>query len=371
MPPETHSFGIVPITVHAWNRDRTQLAISPNNHEVQIYRKVSNRWELASTLTEHVQRVTGIDWAANSNRIVTCGADRNAYVWTEQGGHWKPTLVILRINRAATCVKWSPQENKFAVGSGARLISVCYFEQENDWWVSKHLKKPLRSTVTSLDWHPNNILLSAGSSDFKARVFSAYIKEVEPKPEATAWGKKMTFGNLMQEFSSGGGGWVHSIAFSSSGNRLAWVGHDSSVSVVDGGNGMTMSTIKTEHLPFLSCIWLTENSLVTAGHDCCPMLFNYSGNVTFVSRLEENKQAGGGQKFSAMKHFKSLDSRATTVEDNATDLRFTHQNTITQVALHSGDKSQVAKFSTTGVDGQMCVWDVRSLESSIAGLRIQ
>ena len=25
-----------------------------------------------------------------------------------QGKEWKPTLVILRINRAATCVKWSP-----------------------------------------------------------------------------------------------------------------------------------------------------------------------------------------------------------------------------------------------------------------------
>ena len=23
--------------------------------------------------------------------------------------------------------------NKFAVGSGARCISVCYFEKENDW----------------------------------------------------------------------------------------------------------------------------------------------------------------------------------------------------------------------------------------------
>lgn len=34
--------------------------------------------------------------------------DRNAYVWTFNGSKWKPTLVILRINRAATCVKWSP-----------------------------------------------------------------------------------------------------------------------------------------------------------------------------------------------------------------------------------------------------------------------
>lgn len=77
----------------------------------------------------------GVDWAPETNRIVTCASDRNAYVWTLKDGMWKPTLVLVRINRAATCVKWSPLENKFALGSGARLISVCYFEKENDWWV--------------------------------------------------------------------------------------------------------------------------------------------------------------------------------------------------------------------------------------------
>jgi hypothetical protein len=35
---------------------------------------------------------------------------------------WKPTLVLLRINRAATYVKWSPNEDKFAVASGARYV---------------------------------------------------------------------------------------------------------------------------------------------------------------------------------------------------------------------------------------------------------
>lgn len=79
----------------------------------------------------------GIDWAPQSNRIVTCASDRNAYVWTLKDGVWKPTLVLVRINRAATCVKWSPLENKFALGSGARLISVCYFEEENDWLVAQ------------------------------------------------------------------------------------------------------------------------------------------------------------------------------------------------------------------------------------------
>lgn len=64
---------------------------------------------------------------------MTCAVDRNAYVWTLRDGAWKPTLVLLRINRAATCVKWSPQENKIAVGSGSQTISICYFEKENDW----------------------------------------------------------------------------------------------------------------------------------------------------------------------------------------------------------------------------------------------
>jgi actin related protein 2/3 complex subunit 1A/1B len=86
-----------------------------------------------SRLSLTLVSLAGIDWAPKSDRIVTCGADRNAYVWSQKDGVWKPTLVILRINRAATFVKWSPLENKFAVGSGARLISVCYFESENDW----------------------------------------------------------------------------------------------------------------------------------------------------------------------------------------------------------------------------------------------
>eukprot|EP00069_Balaena_mysticetus_P022229 bmy_13997T0 len=155
-----HSFLVEPISCHAWNKDRTQIAICPNNHEVHIYEKSGNKWVQVHELKEHNGQVTGIDWAPESNRIVTCGTDRNAYVWTLKGRTWKPTLVILRINRAARCVRWAPQENKFAVGSGSRVISICYFEQENDWWVCKHIKKPIRSTILSLDWHPNNVLLA-------------------------------------------------------------------------------------------------------------------------------------------------------------------------------------------------------------------
>jgi hypothetical protein len=62
-----------------------------------------------------------------------------------------------------------------------RTIAVCSFDEENNWWVSKHVKKPIRSTVLSIDWHPNNILLAAGTADAKAYVFSAFIKGIDQK----------------------------------------------------------------------------------------------------------------------------------------------------------------------------------------------
>jgi len=372
--PDSYSFGTDPITCHAWNKDRSQIAISLNNNEVQIHQLSGSKWSLVDTLSEHGQRVTGIDWAVNSNRIVTCGADRNAYVWTQQSDKkWKPTLVVLRINRAATCVRWSPLENKFAVGSGARMIAVCYFEKDNDWWISKQIKKPIRSTVTCLDWHPNNSLLACGSTDFKARVFSGYIKEVDEKPSSTPWGNKMTFANLMAEFSTGGGGWVHSVSFSADGVRLAWVGHDSSINVVDASNSQQLVSVKTDFLPFAAVQWITDNSVVVAGFDCSPMLYSYSGNkVNFVSKLDDsdNKQQQE-KKVSAMARFKNMDAKGASGDAAVeTVLNTVHQNTINYLSIHSGTKSKCIKFATSGVDGQLVTWDVKSLESAIAGLRI-
>lgn len=370
---ERYQFSTEPITCHAWNKDRTKLALSLNNNEVNIYKRQGAEWRLEETLSGHDLRVTGIDWAPNTNRIVTCGADRNAYVWTlESDGKWQPTLVLLRINRAATCVKWSPQENKFAVGSGARLISVCYFEQENNWWVSKHIKKPILSTITTLDWHPNNILLAAGAADFKVRIFSAWIKDIEAKPTATPWGAKMPLGQLMTEFSNscGGGGWVNSVAFSPDGNKVCWVGHDSSITVVDATREMTKSQLKTEFLPYIAITWITPRSLVAAGHGCCPMLYSVDedGKLSQISQIDTAQKKEQGT-LSAMNKFKCLDRTART-DQSDTMLDTIHQNTITGLAVYSGDRNNVSAISSCGADSQLVIWTFKTLEQSIAALRI-
>lgn len=105
-------------------------------------------------------------------------------------------------------------ENKFAVGSGGRVIAVCYFVSENNWWLCKHIKRPLRSTVTTVDWHPGNKVLVAGSTDYKVRVFSAFISDMEDAPGISPWGQSNTLGTLLAEFpNTPNGGKTFSIIY--------------------------------------------------------------------------------------------------------------------------------------------------------------
>ena len=158
------------------------------------------------------------------------------------------------------------------MGSGARVIAVCYFEEENDWWISKHLKKPIRSTITTLAWHPNSVLLAAGSTDSHCRVFSGYIKGIDKRPEPSGWGERLPFNTVCGEFLNDSAGWVHSCAFSPSGNALAFACHDSSVTVVYPSAPeqppRAMLNISTRLLPFTSLVWKSENEIVAAGHVC-------------------------------------------------------------------------------------------------------
>jgi len=367
-----HRFGTAPITCHSWSGDTKSLALSQNSKEVSIYNQAPGKgWNLEAKLDQHDLRVTGIDWAPNTNRIVTCSSDRNAYVWTRGAdGQWKHTLVVLRINRAATCVRWSPQENKFAVGSGAKIVNICYYDSEYDWWVAKHIKKPLKSTVTTVDWHPNNVLLAVGSTDFKVRVYSGYIKEIESKPTTTEWGAKMSFGNLMAEFtnSSNGGGWVHSVSFSGDGTKVAWVSHDSSVNVADAANGMKVSKLSMSRLPLLSILWISGESLVAAGHNYVPIMFQLTGDGSLkeLGKLQEEKKANSGPTSSAMKMFQNMDILGQSDSGAGTTINTIHANQINELRLAGG----CSVVSSCGGDGRLVLWNLNTLAGRMKQLNI-
>ncbi|KAF8911036.1 actin-related protein ARPC3 [Gymnopilus junonius] len=385
--PEVFTLAQTPVTAHSFSADRSQLAVSLNSNDAQILTRQGLEWVPTVTLSEHDKLITSIDWAPNSNRIVTCSQDRNAYVWQEQPDLetgklvWKPTLVLLRINRAATHVRWSPREDKFAVASGARAIAICSFDPENNWWVSKLLKKPIRSTVLSVDWHPNNVLLAAGSADMKARVFSAYIKEVDERPAPTAWGSKLPFNTVCGEYSSPAGGWVHTVGFSPSGDVLAFASHDSSISIVYP-NGPVIHNIRMPSLPIVSLSWTSEDTIVAAGHDCRPFVFSGSeggwqeagtlDDTTSPRSAEPRSGFGpsnsvGRLRTSAFATFRDADSRGqSAIAGSAsptadTKLLTIHQNTITDVRPYEYSGSNVIKVSTSGVDGMLVIWDVNAV----------
>ncbi len=100
------------------------------------------------------------------------------------------------------------------------------------------------------------------------------MKSVDKKPSAGLWGEKFPFNTVCREFSNGDGGWVHGVAFAPSGNAVAWVGHDASVTVSYPASEKFHYRVKTPNLPLLALLFVTENSLVAVGHDCVPYLFS-------------------------------------------------------------------------------------------------
>ncbi|MBW0572651.1 hypothetical protein O181_112366 [Austropuccinia psidii MF-1] len=342
------------------------------------------------------------------NQIVTASQDRNAYVWqygpdplNPQGPPtWQPTLVLLRLNRSATFVRWSPDEAKFAVGSGARTIAVCQYDDESNWWVAKHLKKPLRSTVLSLAWHPNSVLLAAGSADSTCRVLSAYIKGVDSKPAPTVWGERVPFNTICGDFSAPSGGWVHDVCFSPSGDSLAFVSHDSAVTIVYPSGPETpphaIYVIKLPSLPLVSLTFCSEQMFIAAGHDCQPLVFqgNLNSGWQLVKTLDEGKANSSNQNQrapssgigrlnnEAFNLFRSADSRGVMSAmdtapstGNRAGVDTVHSNTITNVRNFAGTNGAITHISTSGVDGKVVVWDVNGgsangISQGIASMRL-
>ncbi|MCJ1478010.1 hypothetical protein MMC13_006685 [Lambiella insularis] len=359
-PPEVHHLFHQPIADHSFSADRQTLAVA-RDINIELYHRSGGKFALQDELKGHDKTVTGVDIAPSTGRIVTCSqgahalmpdiSDRNAYVWEPSPSGWKPTLVLLRINRAATFVRWSPSGSKFAVGSGARVIAVCYFEEENDWWVSKHLKKPIRSTITTVAWHPNSVLLAAGSTDAHARVFSSFIKGVDERPEASVWGERLPFGTVCGEYLNNAAGWVHGCAFSPSGDALAFTAHDSSITVVYPSGPeqppKAIVSVSTQILPFMSLIWNGESEIIAAGYDC--EAYRLQGNEQgwqIVGSMESKGRPGMGdqREESALNMFRQMDLKGKVKED--TQLRTVHQNTIATVRPYEESGGAIKKFSS-------------------------
>jgi len=348
----------------AMNADCTQMVLGCADYTAQIYEfnSRSKSWAKIHSLEKHTGRITGVDWASQTGKIVTVSSDRNAYVWqfNQSKNVWEPELVLLRLSRAATCVKWSPKEDKFAVGSSARLVTVCYWEGQQKCWVSKHIKKPIKSTISCLDWHPNNYMLAVGSTDMTCRVFSAYIKDIEGKPAANSWGSKLPFGFLLSEFNVNG--WVSAVSFSGDGEQLAFACHDSTLQVVQGGNPDPI-VFYGNSAPFTGLEWSSQNQVVAVGHDRCPFEFVIQGGEIQYAGKHLGKAGGsGGGVGNAMRSFQNMDLRRQSA---ASEVKTAHISPINDICIMDGEKGNVNAFMTSGGDGLVYMWNWKNMKDQL------
>lgn len=337
----------------------------------------SSKWKEEHILRRHTMVVVGIDWCKSKERIVTCSHDVNAFVWTydPRKNRWEPKLSILRVDRAALRCKWSPDGTKFAVASASKVVSVCYYQGNQDWWVSKLTKRGQhRSTVLDVAWHPCSQVFASACCDFKCRIFSAFIPEID-QPVATSstpFGnlEQMKFGQMITEFESTGA-WIEAVAWSPSGNKLVFSGHDSTISFVSFETGTPVVTpIKTMSLPYIRLMFLNENVVVAAGHGFEPELYKGKSSTWDALGSADKKSGGsavteGKKKGGFLSNVNMFEKRVKqgTDEGSGTDaIRTIHHNAITDMIDYKDG------FTTTGRDGMLVFWSKSTLNENVKGL---
>ena len=202
------------------------------------------------------------------------------------------------------------------------------------------------------------------------------------------------------------------MAFSPSGDVLAFVGHDASLTIVypsaPDAPPHAVHTICLPSLPYVTLMFLTENSLVAAGHDCQPIVFegDWQNGWKLTRSIDTAGAAAtkpkppppppksaalassgvGRLNNEAFNRFKAADSHGTrtaqaqegdtinlgavagaSIADDG-ELHTTHQNTITDVRIYSGTRDAVTAISTSGADGRLCVFDVNKGSTAVAAI---
>lgn len=170
--------------------------------------------------------------------------------------------------------------------------------------------------------------------------------------------------------------------------------HDSTLTIVypSGPEAapQALYTIQLPSLPFISLLFINENSIVAAGHDCQPILFEGTMEAGWTQsrslddptkRLEGSGGArtpsasgiGRLNNSEAFSMFRAADSRGvassapvvalagTRITAQGTELLTVHQNTITSVRAFAGHSGDITSVSTTAVDGRLVIWDCASV----------
>ncbi|KAF3550234.1 hypothetical protein DY000_02001627, partial [Brassica cretica] len=242
-------------------------------------------------------------------------------------------------------------------------------------WVSKLIRKRHESSVTSVAWHPNNILLATTSTDGKCRVFSTFIKGVDVKDPKAGSPAESKFGEQILQLDLSYS-WAFGVKWSPSGNTLAYVGHSSMIYFVDDvGPSPLAQSVAFRDLPLRDVLFISEKMVIGVGYDSNPMVFaaDDTGIWSFVRYIGEKKAVSSGSSYSSQfsEAFTKFygQSKATTANDGSESSKSrggVHDNCINSVVpLSKAGSPKVMRFSTSGLDGKIAIWDLENMQEEL------
>jgi actin related protein 2/3 complex subunit 1A/1B len=263
------------------------------------------------------------------------------------------------------------------VGSGAKAVPVCYYEEANNFWVSKMIKEHA-STVCAVAWHPSAPVVATASTDFRCRVFSAFLKNLDPKDSTTPWGPAAKFGTLLYTFEAHG--WVLDVAFSADGGTLALCAQNSSVSFIDvaaaaSGSATAAQTLRLSELPLTKLLFLADGTLVGAGHCFSPLVFRRANGVWLLpgkllpSKSLQKEESG----ISATRRmFQSHASTGRTESaDTSAALETVHQFPVCGLQhFNSTIAGSPAEFTSSALDGKIVGWSSDELAGAMQAMSV-
>ena len=296
------------ISCLTFNKDFTKVALSQKDNIIYIYSvkdlMKTDTWKLEHKLEAHVQYVSGLDWNAHTNSILSCSYDKTSFVWECSSGKWTPSNVVTTTKLGYLCCKWNSRGDKFCEGTSGKNLFIGYFEtkkKDTNWWMGIPVKTPKtdakskslhHSSVVCCEIDPTSLFVLSGSTDFHVCVSSCYLPDIDDKYlDDKTKPLAQEFGTLIYDFRPNC--WINSVAWTPSGSLGFASGQDASIVVINHKENKN-EVIKCKHTPVTLIVPNGENSFLAVCYDRNILEYEKKGDKWDVKRTISTNQGKKG-----------------------------------------------------------------------------
>ncbi len=361
------------ISCLAFNKDFTKVALSKKDNVIYIYSvpdlMKTDTWKLEDKLESHVQYVSGLDWNAHTNAILSCSHDKTSFVWEYSAKKWTPSNVVATTKLGYLCCKWNSRGDKFCEGTSAKQLFIGYFNTDSKWWmgipvkykVEKEKEKPVsvnvhKSSVVCCEIDPTSLYVLSGSTDLHVIVSSCYLPKIDDKYlDDKTKPLAQEFGTVIHSFRPNC--WINSVAWNKSGSLGFAAGQDATIAVINHKENKT-DVIKCKHPPVTLIVPTGDNSFLAVCYDRNILEYEKKGDKWEVKRTittdQGKKTAGGAAKGNVANALQKFQQIGVQKKENlavtSKQASHLHQSIISSINIRGKD------IVTTDVSGFVKYW---------------